>query len=53
MKKEIETKNDGKEFERFEKLLGQIVKVPKDEILRREKEEKKRKGSVKNELGKR
>lgn len=42
MKKEIETKNDGKEFERFENLLRQVVKVPKDEILRREKEEKER-----------
>jgi hypothetical protein len=40
MKKEIETKQDGKEFERFENFVRQIVKVPKDEILRREKEEK-------------
>ena len=47
MKKEIETKNDGKEFERFEQFLGQVVKVPKDEILRREKEEKERKKKAK------
>jgi hypothetical protein len=40
MKKEIEMKNDGKDFERFENLLREVVKVPKDEILRREKEEK-------------
>jgi hypothetical protein len=43
MKKEIETKQDGKEFERFEQLLSQVVKVPKDEILRREKAEKEQK----------
>ena len=40
MKKKIETKNDGHEYERFENLLKQVVSVPKDEILRREKEEK-------------
>ena len=40
MKKKIELKNDGKEFERFENLLREVIKVPKDEILRREKEEK-------------
>lgn len=37
MKKEVEMKNDGKDFERFENLLREFVKVPKDEILRREK----------------
>lgn len=37
MKKKIETKNDGKEYERFDGLLRQVVSVPKDEILRREK----------------
>jgi hypothetical protein len=42
MEKKIEMKNDGKEFERFETLLRQVVSVPKDEILRREKEEKER-----------
>jgi hypothetical protein len=42
-KKEIETKNDGKEYERFENLLREVVKVPKDEILKREKEEKEQK----------
>lgn len=40
MKKEVEMKNDGKDFERFEDFVRQIVKVPKDEILKREKEEK-------------
>jgi hypothetical protein len=43
MKKKIEMKNDGKEFERFENLLREVVKVPKDEILKREKEEKEKK----------
>lgn len=33
-------KNDGKEYERFEQLLRQVVSVPKKEILRREKAEK-------------
>ncbi len=42
MKKEIKTKSDDKEYERFEQLLSRVVKVPKDEILRREKEEKER-----------
>ena len=40
MKKEIETKKDGKEFERFDEFLTELVKVPKDEILKREKAEK-------------
>ncbi len=40
MKKEIETKQDGKERERFEELLRQVVSVPKKEILAREKAEK-------------
>ena len=43
MKKKIETKQDGKKFERFEQLLSQVVKVPKDEILKREKAEKQKK----------
>ena len=47
MKKEIETKKDGKEFERFEQLLSQVVKVPKDEILKREQAEKERKKKAK------
>lgn len=47
MKKEIETKKDGKEFERFEQLLSQVVKVPKREIIRREKAEKQRKEAKK------
>lgn len=47
MKKKIEMKDDGKEFERFENLLREVVKVPKEEILKREKEEKERKGKRK------
>ncbi len=47
MKKKIETKKDGKEFERFDEFLTELVKVPKDEILRREKEEKERKKRLK------
>jgi hypothetical protein len=43
MKKKVETKEDGKEFDRFDELLRQVVHVPKDEINRREKEEKKKK----------
>ena len=42
MKKEIEMKEDGKQFERFDAFLTELVKVPKDAILRREKEEKER-----------
>ena len=42
MKKEVEMKKDGKQFERFDEFLTELVKVPKDEILRREKEEKER-----------
>lgn len=40
MEKKVEIQNDGKEFERFENLLREVIKVPKDEILKREKEEK-------------
>ena len=47
MKKKIETNQDGKDYERFEDLLREVVKVPKDEILRREKEEKERKEKAK------
>lgn len=43
MKKEPETKQDGKEFQRFDDLLSQIVKVPKKEIEDREKAEKQKK----------
>ena len=39
---EIEMKEDGKQIERFETTLRQVLSVPKDEILRREKEEKER-----------
>ncbi len=41
MKKKIEMKKDGKEFERFDEFLTELVKVPKEEILTREKVEKK------------
>jgi hypothetical protein len=47
MKKKVEMKNDGKEFERFENLLREVVKVPKDEILKREKAEKESKEKAK------
>lgn len=47
MKKKIETKKDGKEFERFEDFVRQIVKVPKDEINKREQEEKQKKEAKK------
>ena len=40
MKKKKETKNDGKEFQRFDDLLRKVVSVPKDEINKREKAEK-------------
>lgn len=40
MKKNVEMEQDGKEYERFESILRQVVKVPKEEILKREKEEK-------------
>lgn len=43
MKNKIETKKDGKQFERFDNLLRQVVSVPKDEILKREKAEKQKK----------
>ncbi len=39
MKKKVEMKQDEKEFERFDEFLTELVKVPKDEILKREKEE--------------
>lgn len=42
MKKKVEMKQSGKEFERFDEFLTELVKVPKDEILKREKEEKER-----------
>ena len=47
MKKKIKTKNDGKGFERFDDLLSKVVKVPKDEIEKREKAKKVKKESKK------
>ncbi len=49
MKKQIETKDDGKEFERFEDFVRQVVSVPKSEINRREKQEKERREVQKND----
>lgn len=43
MKKKLEINNDGKEFERFDELLRQVISVPKEEIDRREKVEKQKK----------
>ncbi len=50
MKKKVEIKQDGKEFERFEQLVRKVVSVPKDEILRREKDEKQKKEAKKERL---
>ncbi len=36
----IEMKQDGNDFARFDDLLRKVVKVPKDEILEREKAQK-------------
>jgi hypothetical protein len=41
MKKQAEITQDAKSFERFETLFRKVVSVPKDEILKREKEAKK------------
>lgn len=38
MKKKLEMKNDGKDFERFEDLVRTVVRVPKAELDRREAE---------------
>ena len=38
MKKKLEMKNDGKDFERFDALLREVVSVPKEELNRREAE---------------
>lgn len=43
MKKELEMKNDGKDFTRFENLLRQVISVPKEELRRREEAEKQKK----------
>lgn len=47
MKTKVNTKTDGKQFERFDRLLREVISVPKDEILRREKQEKERKEKAK------
>ena len=39
-KKKIELKNDGKDFNRFNEMLRQVVSVPKEELKRREDAEK-------------
>jgi len=50
MKKKIETKKDGKEFERFDDLLRKVVNVPKSEIDKREKDYQKQKKKGKKNL---
>ncbi len=47
MKKPIETKQNEKEFSQFEDFVRKIVRVPRDEILEREKAEKKAKAERK------
>lgn len=42
MNKKAETKQGGNEFTQFEDFVRKIVRVPKDEILEREKAEKKK-----------
>lgn len=42
MKKKNEIIADDQSFERFDEFLTELVKVPKDEILKREKKEKER-----------
>ena len=37
MKTKVETKKDGKEFQRFDDLLRTVVSVPKKEIEKRKK----------------
>ena len=49
MKKKVETKQDGKEFARFDEFLTELVKVPKDEINDREKAEKQKKAERKKD----
>ncbi len=51
MKKKLEMKQDGKEFARFDEFLTELVQVPKDEILKREKEEKERNKARKAKKG--
>ena len=53
MKKEPEMKNDGKDFERFEEMVRTVVRVPKEELNRREAEyqaQRKQNGQSKKEL---
>jgi hypothetical protein len=47
MKKKIETKKDGKEFDRFDALLREVVNVPKSEIDKREAAAKEQKEKAK------
>jgi len=50
MKTEVETKNDGKEFKRFDDLLRKVIAVPKEEINKRERVEKEHKAVKKTTL---
>lgn len=47
MEKRVETKKDGKEFERFDDLLRKVIAVPKEEINKREQAEKHKKDAKK------
>lgn len=48
-KKKVEMKNDGKDYERFENLLREVISVPKEELRRREETEKSEKQRKKPE----
>jgi hypothetical protein len=50
MQKKAEMKQDGQDFTRFENFMRKIVSVPKEEINRREKQEKEAKEVNKYEL---
>lgn len=43
MKKQIETKTDGNDFAKFKNFVREIVRVPKEEINKREKAEQEKK----------
>ena len=47
MKKKLEMKNDGHDFERFNDLVRKVVSVPKKDIEAREKAEKEKKTETK------
>lgn len=47
MKNKTEAKKGESEFDKFDNLLRQVVSVPKDEIKKREQEEKQNKAKKK------